>query len=492
MCQAKHIGRGQRGSPTIAAATGQLKQAPLALVLLWALVTSSAAWAQPDIDRPLLRPTQRAVTPAARPPAPPLIQLPVSPPVQPSPAPSATKAPELSIEQAFRLAVESHPSVMARRSERDAADQTLEGAKWGRFPTVSVQNGLDQQGDRVTTARIEQPLWAGGLISGRIDAGAASLKKSQASLIEAEQDMLARVADAYTDLGRLEARKAIAQANVQEHERLVAMIARRVESEVSPESDSVLAQARLSQARAEMGQFDGQAVRARAALSQAIGVAAGPIGQPVKPALPFGTLDAALDAGFEFSPVLLRLASEIDAQEAEISIARGSALPRVVARYDQNWGDTVNRREDRVTLALEYQSGAGLSSVSNVRAAASRRDAARLSQDAARRQVTEAITGEWADLQSLAAQQQDLQAQVSSTAGIFDSYVRQYAVGRKSWIDVLNAQREASQARASLSDVQWGSLRAAYRLLIATGTIRAAAYGQPTLTATQSYDRKRP
>lgn len=411
-------------------------------------------------DTPLLSP-QSPVAPAA--------------PLKPSYRQPAS-GPLVLIEQAFKQAIETHPAVIARRSDRDAANSSLDGAKWGRFPTVTVQNGLDQLGDRVTTARVEQPLWTGGLITGRIEAGSAAVKKSEAALLEAEQEMLNRVTAAYSELGRMSARIVIAESNVQEHERLFAMIQRRVENEVSPESDSVLAQARLSQARVELGQLDGLANRARSTLEQAIGGSVGRVAKPASPKLAVASLDHALTAALDFSPALARLASDVQASEAEITVTRGSAMPRVIARYDQSWGgQDTTRREDRVILALEYQSGAGLSSASNIRAAASRRDSARSAQDAARRDVIDAVTGDWADLQSINAQLPDLRAQVESTAGIFDSYVRQYAVGRKSWIDVLNAQREASQARYALSDAEWASLRAVFRLQIATGEIRATS-----------------
>jgi len=51
--------------------------------------------------------------------------------------------------------------------------------------------------------------------------------------------------------------------------------------------------------------------------------------------------------------------------------------------------------------------------------------------------------------------------------------LRQYRVGRKSWLDVLNAQREAVQARYSLADVDAQALSGALRVRLVTGALSA-------------------
>ncbi len=55
---------------------------------------------------------------------------------------------------------------------------------------------------------------------------------------------------------------------------------------------------------------------------------------------------------------------------------------------------------------------------------------------------------------------------------ISDSYDRQYLVGRKSWIDLMNAVREQTQTRMALVDAQASALGASRRLqVIINGTL---------------------
>jgi hypothetical protein len=60
-----------------------------------------------------------------------------------------------------------------------------------------------------------------------------------------------------------------------------------------------------------------------------------------------------------------------------------------------------------------------------------------------------------------------------TNVAIVDSFLRQYRVGRKSWLDVLNAQREAVQARYSLADVDAQALSGALRVRLVTGSLSA-------------------
>ena len=51
---------------------------------------------------------------------------------------------------------------------------------------------------------------------------------------------------------------------------------------------------------------------------------------------------------------------------------------------------------------------------------------------------------------------------------VFDSYARQYVIGRKSWIDVLNAVRETMTARFTLADARSQAFAAGLRLQVQT------------------------
>jgi len=68
-----------------------------------------------------------------------------------------------------------------------------------------------------------------------------------------------------------------------------------------------------------------------------------------------------------------------------------------------------------------------------------------------------------------------------TNAAIVDSFLRQYRVGRKNWLDVLNAQREAVQARYSLADVDAQALSGGLRVRLVAGAISGDSLAGLTL-----------
>ena len=59
----------------------------------------------------------------------------------------------------------------------------------------------------------------------------------------------------------------------------------------------------------------------------------------------------------------------------------------------------------------------------------------------------------------------------SMSVEVFESFARQYVIGRKTWIDVLNAVREAVQSDLALEDVRAQLQAARLRLRAYTGTL---------------------
>lgn len=185
-----------------------------------------------------------------------------------------------------------------------------------------------------------------------------------------------------------------------------------------------------------------------------------------------GSLDLMLDAALSRSPVLRRLQAEEENAAAQTQVARAQALPQVKLRHDQTQGG--QQAGGQTYVALEYQTGAGFNILTAMRQAESLRLAAKAEQEAARRDLADAISADWAEWQSLNSQADALAAQVKASEQVYESFARQYAVGRKSWLEVLNAQRELTQARYLLADVQWGALRTQLKLLLASGYITAS------------------
>ena len=148
-----------------------------------------------------------------------------------------------AFDQILQSALQSHPQVLGKQSALMAALQEREGAQWQRWPTASME--ASSQGGGAGLLRLEQPLWAGGRIQAGMDAADSRALAARWTVQEARQDLALKVVAASTEALRQQARQAHSQQGLGEHERLLAMMQRRVAQEVSPAADERMAQARL-------------------------------------------------------------------------------------------------------------------------------------------------------------------------------------------------------------------------------------------------------
>ena len=271
--------------------------------------------------------------------------------------------------------------------------------------------------------------------------------------------MTLKVIAAHTEALRQKARQQYAQSGVDEHEKLLAMIRRRVGQEISPLTDQRLAESRLYQVVNDLSQVTQAYNNALAQLAQLSG-------KPVADISEQG--EAALSQALGYSPTLRRLMHEEEAANADIDSKRSAYMPQLSLRLEKSVGQT---QASSAMLVLQAQPGAGLSAGSGVDAAIARREAARMAREAADRSINERITLDWNEWVAARLRQENAVQSRAMSTEVFESYTRQYVIGRKSWIDVLNAVREATQSQFALEDARAQVIAASLRLRAQAGTL---------------------
>lgn len=374
--------------------------------------------------------------------------------------------------QVLQTTLASHPLVLGKRSAQAAAQSEREGAEWQRFPSLSVE--ASTQGGGASLLRLEQPLWNGGRIRSGIDAAGSRLDAAGAALGEARQDLSLKVIAATTEALRQQSRQQHGVVSVKEHEKLLGMIRRRVTQEVSPMADQQLASSRLLATENELSATTQAFNNALAQLSQLAGepvtaIADQGLNEIAAPA----SLDAALTQALAYAPTLRRLAFEEETANAEIASKRSAYMPQLVLRLENSTGTQTPDR--RAMLVLLAQPGAGLSALAGVDAAVSRREAARMARLAAERDVRERVALDWNEWLAARVRLENANQARTMSTEVSASYARQYTAGRKTWIDVLNAVREATQSELAVDDARAQMQAAKLRLRALSGTLINAA-----------------
>lgn len=385
------------------------------------------------------------------------------------------KAGQEILSQVLEEALREHPAVKARKSERVAANLDLEGSRWARYPSLAIEAQIDEANNDGQVARIIQPIWAGGRISNQIEFSEARLLQSDALLEQTQQEVLLQTSAVFYESLRVNARLDAAKENVKEHEKLLELIVRRVKSEVSPETDRVLAEARLQLARNEEIQVRRTLQTLQQNLAQLVGRQLSSLATPPPVTLkPYSDIDELIKLAMNFSPERKRVLAQVDASVAQVGLAKAASMPTLVAGYQRSWGSGTDPadQEWRGYVGFQFQPGSGLSSVTGAKAAEFRRQAALESVEAVDRQLSSQIRSALNEFDALSGQLSPANLLFKATSEVLESYIRQYQIGRKSWIDVLNAQREKIQAKTTLADVGFSVELAKLRLMLLTGDIR--------------------
>ena len=378
----------------------------------------------------------------------------------------------LSISQALSTALEFHPLILSRRGDYEASRSDLDAARWSRFPSISsaaqtALDGLDQ-----TSAGIIQPIWSGGRLSGQVESALARSKMALADVDGARQIVLTDTANSFLELTRALIKKDIAQSNVVEHQRLFEIIQRRALAATSPDVDVQLADARLSYAKSQELQVASSKQIARSQLEQLIGIEVHDIKLPSEPKMAIELLSELENAAIAYSPTLRQLRSKSNNLKAEVKVASSVLYPQVSLGYERQFGELLFAQErEQIFLSVEFQPGAGMSARALTSAANSRLKANYNEIEAAQRELRRQVQIAWQEREAARGQLLPSRRLVSATKEVVESYLRQYTVGRKSWLDVLNAQREFVQAEFTLSDYRVLLLNSSYRLQILSGSL---------------------
>lgn len=369
---------------------------------------------------------------------------------------------------AIELATRTYPSVAAARASERAARAGLQGAKWQRFPGVTVEllGATSASGGSDYALTVEQPLWTGGRVTGMIKMSKAQLSASQAAVAEAQLDVAMRVNTAYFEFQRLIQRETILDESLREHQKLVESMVRRVASELSPRSDLELARSRTAQVAQELAVTAGQRRMALTRLRELTGEPLFRITSiiPYDPAIHHPDQAGLLDQVLAFDPKRRRLQAEIIVADADVQVRKSSIFPQLNAQYQKpTYGS------DRVGIVLRAQTDGGLSRLSAVSVARERRASAEIAILSNERELREQVEADL--LENSVAKERAASSGLSATSAsaVTESFMRQFVAGRRTWFDVMNAVRESMTARLGEVDARVSAMASASRLLMRSG-----------------------
>jgi adhesin transport system outer membrane protein len=249
------------------------------------------------------------------------------------------------------------------------------------------------------------------------------------------------------------------------------MIGRRLATQLSSKNDASLVNSRLQQARSELVQTRALELRSRSQLEELTGQSVKEKLTRSSTSLGFENLDAlqmaSLDSSSEFASV--RIARDL--AENQIKQRTAELFPKLSGRVERVNSPSAGLVYTQAYVVFEASLGNGLSQLEGVNESSSRLLAAEQQIEATRRTLLHQTASSWADYVAYRDQTTILKDITQENQEIVASFMRQYLAGKKSWLEVLNAERELVQSRLQMADINSSLMAASYRLQRLSGQL---------------------
>ncbi len=361
----------------------------------------------------------------------------------------------LSLSKALTAVWQKHPNIIRAISEVEATGFDIKGARSGFYPYLRVTAVEASNEDSNTTVSLIQPLWSGGSTIAEVKKAKAEQIQALATLNQTRLDLAIQSSEAYLNVMMSQEQSELWQDYIDNLENLLRVISRRAETGVSPEVDIQTVQTRLSQAKAGLASTKAQLLASKLQLEALLHQPAHGLAWPDSSYQLNETEIGHIlgDGAIEVHPIGQQALAEIAIQRATVKLAKASLFPTLSlqhsARIEQSSGDFTP--DSSTQFVLNYQTNDGLKGFRGFQAVQHRLHAAEQNLLFARRDVHNLIYS--ANAERVAAMSQygaQLRA-AEAAARLVDSFLRQFKVGRKAWLEVLNAHREAHETRLQAS-----------------------------------------
>jgi adhesin transport system outer membrane protein len=406
---------------------------------------------------------------------------------------AAPSAAAVTMSEVAQQAVLRNPEVQARWNTFNASMAQQDVARGGYFPRLDVVAGAGRehlvqpnQADldynrHGAGAILSQMLFDGFFTRSEVRRLGYSKLVRYYELLDASQSAALEASRAYFDVLRYRRLVKLAEENYAQHRILFDQMVQRAQAGVARRVDLEQAGGRLALAESNLLTETSNLHDVSARYQRIVGslppedMAEPPLLQAGVPA----TGNAAMEAAILNNPSIAAAVENIRSAQMNVEGRRSEFMPKLDfrARQDitQNKDGVLGEHQDRVVeVVLNYNLFRGGSDMAASRQATSELSAAKDLRDKACRDVRQTLAIAFNDTQRLAEQLRYLDAHQLAQAKVREAYRKQFDIGQRTLLDLLDSENELFQARRSFVNAQVDHGIAYARTQASTGTLLAA------------------
>jgi outer membrane protein, adhesin transport system len=399
-----------------------------------------------------------------------------------------------SVNDAIQQAVRTHPGVGEAAANRRATESEMRQVQGTLLPQVRLEyragpekfnqalpgtniapvgNGQTRWGHESTVV-VRQLLFDGLTTVSEIWRQAARVDAAAARVHERTELIALDAAEAYIDVVRFTRLIAVAQQNIASHRRILANVKARFEGGRAGEGDLQQIVERVEAAEAAYFAFRQSLDEAHAKYRRAVGLEPFNLRWPGRlRGLP-GSKDESLAVTLTHNPTIRAAQSDADAAKYGFHATAGAFVPNVALEGRATHGDDYNTfigRRDDVTgkLVVAWDVFRGGQDSWRRAEMAERYTEQTMRHARLQRDAFEALDKAWAARTVTTDRIRALTRQIEADRRVIVAYAKEYELGQRSLVDLLNAENQLFNAQVSLVSTQGVAVFADYQLLAAMG-----------------------
>lgn len=406
----------------------------------------------------------------------------------------------LDLRSALAESISTNPDIAQKRHELSLAYHELDIARSGFLPKIDVRSSAARERANTqmtgfqsrdfntlnTNITLTQNLFSGFSTSAETAAKQHAIEMSMYALEEKTNDLALRLIKGYLEVLKSHELMAIEKENVAAHEAMHHKITLKTQSGSARNSDHKEVMAKLALSYVNALTQDNNYNDAAAALNQILGhyVDAKRLTKPlIEGANIPVSLDKALTEALDKHPSILVGRAEVQSSKESVGLEKSSYYPKVDAELNaRNYNNASGTENVDKTAAamvtLSYNLYNGGSDEARIKRSLAMASTATERLRSIERGVMEEMTLAYNSYQILDRQKPFLELYCDANKDKTALYHEEYDLGRRSLIDLLDAEDEYATSKRKVIENEYDRLYAYFRLLAAkNGLIEAFGIG---------------
>ncbi len=402
----------------------------------------------------------------------------------------------LGLLEVVQETLRTNPEVLAGTYQRRAADHGVEQAQAGYRPTVDLAVGRGYESTQSTSTlsgtrkqnrelnrhdaslTMVQPIFDGFETRSRVKAAGARAESAAFGLASTSERIALRAIEVYLDFNRSKTLEAHAQSNLDLHQTIYDQIELRSRQGVTTEVNLEQVEGRRALSHSDLVRTRSQIDDAGYRFQRVVGYLPHELAPPPTldcKVLP-GTVDEALQMTAAVHPELESSRAALRAAYADEAVVLSTMYPDVNFEAQVNKNNDIDgvngiNEDTLVMLRMAYNVYNGGRDSARLRELMHFTDQALERYNQLKRQADEEVRLAWNQLEALEKRAPQLQRRMETAERTRDAYSKQFSIGQRTLLDLLDIGRESFTAKSEFAEVEYDRMFAVYRLLTAMGIL---------------------